>query len=47
MIPLAMVVRNELRHRSSEVPLTQQNHPVETFLLIDRKPLARAFAFGA
>src|SRR5262249_6384540 len=40
MIPLAVVMRNELRHCSSEVPFAQQNHAVETFLL-DRphKPL--------
>jgi len=35
MVPLAMVVRNELGHRSLEVPFAQQNHPVET-LLLDR-----------
>src|SRR5262245_25800707 len=33
MIPLAMVVRNELDHRASKMMLTQWNHPVETFLL--------------
>ena len=35
MVPLAVVVRNKLGHRSSEVPFAQQNHPVET-LLLDR-----------
>ena len=40
MVPLAMVVGNELGHRSLEVPFAHQNHPVEAFLL-DRpyKPL--------
>ena len=33
MVPLAMVVRNELGYRSLEVPFAQQNHPVETLLL--------------
>ena len=33
MVPLSVVVRNELGHRASEMPFAQQNHPVETFLL--------------
>jgi hypothetical protein len=33
MIPLAVVMRDELHHRSSEVPFAERNHPVETFLL--------------
>ena len=33
MVPLAMVVGNELDHRSSEMLFAQWNHPVETFLL--------------
>jgi hypothetical protein len=48
MVPRAMVVRNELGHRSLEVPFAQQNHPVETLLLIDRtNRSACAFAFAA
>src|SRR5262245_35378317 len=40
MIPLAMIVLDELGHRSLGMPFAQQDHPVETFLL-DRphKPL--------
>ena len=33
MIPLAMVVCNELGHRSSEMSFAQWNHPVEALLL--------------
>lgn len=32
MVPLSMVVRDELGQRSSQVALTKWNHPVETFL---------------
>jgi len=40
MIPLALLVFDELGHRSSEMPFPQWDHPVET-LFLDRshKPL--------
>ena len=48
MVPLPVVVRDELAYRVSEVPLAQQNHPVETLLLNrSHKRSACAFAFGA
>src|SRR5512134_1653013 len=33
MIPLAMVMHDKLRHRSSEVTFPDRNDPVETLLL--------------
>jgi hypothetical protein len=33
MIPLAVVVLDELAHRSPEMPFAQRNHPVERLLL--------------
>jgi hypothetical protein len=48
MIPLAMVMRDKLRHRSSDVTVSDRNDPVETFFLHrSHEPLAYAFAFGA
>jgi hypothetical protein len=33
VVPLAVVMRNEFRHSSSEMAFAHWDHPIETFLL--------------